>query len=204
VSVNAVAEAASCRVDWRLLVPESCDGAAMAGRRAACHLPEDVHHRPTWQLVLDMLDELERWELHPPVLVANAGDGEVGEFRTGWTTARSPRGAGQGRHLGSPEQAHPDGRAVYRAGSAPAAALPRQAHLPQAPGLGGRAAGGRRAHVAAGQQGPAALPALWPWGPPGRAHPGRHAAGRTEGAGWKLPVRWLLAEGPKDKAEPVK
>jgi hypothetical protein len=43
-----------------------------------------------------------------------------------------------------------------------------------------------------------------PGGPPGRAHPRRHAAGRTEGAGWELPVRWLLAEWPGDKAEPVK
>jgi SRSO17 transposase len=90
VSVNAVAEAASCRVDWRLLVPASWDGAAMAGRRAACHLPDGVHHRPTWQLVLDMLDELERWELHPPVLVADAGYGEVGEFRTGLDDRQIP------------------------------------------------------------------------------------------------------------------
>jgi hypothetical protein len=31
----------------------------MAERRAACHLPDSVHHRPKWQLlvlVLDMLD----------------------------------------------------------------------------------------------------------------------------------------------------
>jgi hypothetical protein len=30
----------------------------MAPRRAACHLPEQVHHRPKWQLVSGMLDEL--------------------------------------------------------------------------------------------------------------------------------------------------
>jgi hypothetical protein len=52
-------------------------------RRAACHLPDDVHHRPKWQLVLDMLDELAAWELQPPVLVADCGYGEVGEFRSG-------------------------------------------------------------------------------------------------------------------------
>jgi hypothetical protein len=30
----------------------------MAERRVACHLPDGVQHRPKWQLVLDMLDEL--------------------------------------------------------------------------------------------------------------------------------------------------
>jgi SRSO17 transposase len=55
----------------------------MAERRAACHLPDQVHHRPKWQLVLDMLDELAAWELAPPVLVADAGYGEIGEFRGG-------------------------------------------------------------------------------------------------------------------------
>jgi hypothetical protein len=52
-------------------------------RRAACHLPERVRHRPKWQLVLDMLDELDQWGLRPPILVADAGYGEVGEFRQG-------------------------------------------------------------------------------------------------------------------------
>jgi SRSO17 transposase len=55
----------------------------MATRRAACHLPEGVRHRPKWQLVLDMLDELAGWQLQPPVLLADSGYGEVGEFRWG-------------------------------------------------------------------------------------------------------------------------
>ena len=83
VSVNAITEQASCLLDWRLFVPESWDEAAMAERRSACHLPDSVHHRPKWQLVLDMLDELDQWGLAPPVLVADAGYGDVGEFRQG-------------------------------------------------------------------------------------------------------------------------
>jgi SRSO17 transposase len=85
VSVNAVTEQASCPLDWRLFVPESWDDdtPATKQRRAACHLPERVHHRPKWQLVLDMLDELGGWELSPPVLLADCGYGEVGEFRWG-------------------------------------------------------------------------------------------------------------------------
>jgi SRSO17 transposase len=83
VSVNAVTEHASCPLDWRLFVPEGWDEPTMTARRAACHLPEQVHHRPKWQLVLDMLDELAGWDLHPPVLLADSAYGEVGEFRGG-------------------------------------------------------------------------------------------------------------------------
>src|SRR6266516_4495292 len=49
-------EHASCPLDWRLFVPESWDEEVMAARRAACHLPDEVRHRPKWQLVLDLLD----------------------------------------------------------------------------------------------------------------------------------------------------
>jgi SRSO17 transposase len=90
VSVNAVTEQASCPLDWRLFVPESWDEDVMAERRAACHLPDSVRHRPKWQLVLDMLDELDQWGLRPPVLVADAGYGEVGEFRQGLDDRQIP------------------------------------------------------------------------------------------------------------------
>jgi hypothetical protein len=46
-------------------------------------VPQRVLHRPKWRLVLDMLDELQGWGLRPPVLVADCGYGEVGEFRQG-------------------------------------------------------------------------------------------------------------------------
>jgi SRSO17 transposase len=52
VSVNAVTEAASCPLDWRLFLPECWDGDAE--RWAACQVPARVRHRPKWQLVLDM------------------------------------------------------------------------------------------------------------------------------------------------------
>jgi SRSO17 transposase len=90
VSVNAVTEQASCPLDWRLFVPERWDEDAMAERRAACQLPNGVHHRPKWQLVLDMLDELGAWELAPPVLISDSGYGEVGEFRAGLDDRQIP------------------------------------------------------------------------------------------------------------------
>jgi SRSO17 transposase len=90
VSVNAVTDQASCPLDWRLFLPERWDKEAMATRRAACHLPQDIHHRPKWQLVLDMLDELAGWDLRPPVLLADSGYGEAGAFRGGLDARQVP------------------------------------------------------------------------------------------------------------------
>jgi SRSO17 transposase len=90
VSVNAVTERASCPLVWRLFLPERWDQDAMTARRAACHLPEQIHHRPKWQLVVDMLDELAGWGLSPPVLLADCGYGEVGEFRWGLDARQLP------------------------------------------------------------------------------------------------------------------
>jgi SRSO17 transposase len=90
VSVNAITEHASCPLGWRLFVPESWDEPAMAAQRAACRLPEGVQHRPKWQLVLDMLDELAGWDLHPPVLLADSGYGRSESSAGGWTPAGCP------------------------------------------------------------------------------------------------------------------
>jgi hypothetical protein len=81
VSIHAATDQASCPLDWRLFLPQSWDGDAE--RRAACHVPEQVRHRPKWQLALDMVDELGGWGLHPPVVVTDAGYGESGELRLG-------------------------------------------------------------------------------------------------------------------------
>ncbi len=81
VSVHAVTDQASCPLDWRLFLPESWD--ADVERRRKAHVPDDQHHRPKWQLALDMLDELAGWDLAPPVVLADAAYGEVGEFRLG-------------------------------------------------------------------------------------------------------------------------
>jgi SRSO17 transposase len=108
VSVNAITEHASCPLDWRLFVPERWDEDVMATRRAACHLPERVHHRPKWQLVLDMLDELGGWGLWPPVLLADCGYGEVGEFRGGLDDRQVPYVVEVRADTSAyPEQVHP-------------------------------------------------------------------------------------------------
>ncbi len=67
VSVHAVTDAASCPLNWRLLLPADWDNAgaltpeeaaAIRVRRARAGIPEDMRHRPKWRLALDMLDEL--------------------------------------------------------------------------------------------------------------------------------------------------
>ncbi|MFF2005982.1 transposase [Kitasatospora sp. NPDC058201] len=90
VSVHAVSDTASCPLSWRLFLPESWDGPEAAGRREACRIPEDEHHRPKWQLALDMLDELAGTGLRPAALVADAGYGANADFRHGLGTAAWP------------------------------------------------------------------------------------------------------------------
>jgi SRSO17 transposase len=153
--------------------------------------------------VLDMLDELHQWDLRPPVLVCDAGYGDVGGFRQGWTTARSLGGAGQGRHLGLPRAGPPDHGPRHRNGPPP-----RPRYRDQPCSL-------TQLALAAGL--PAGVDLIWRRGSKGRqrgrflalwVRPAgispRQAAARAEGVGWELPTRWLLVEWPSDKAEPVK
>jgi SRSO17 transposase len=201
VSVNAVTEPASCPLDWRLFVPERWDEEAMAARRAACHLPEGVHHRPKWQLVLDMLDELAGWGLRPPVLLADSGYGEVGEFRWG-LDARQISYVVEVRADTSayPEQVRPSVAPHTGRGRRP---RPRYHQPPSSLA---------RLALAAGQQ--ASVELVWRRGSRGLQR-GRFLALRVRPAGvtprrlaradgGELPVRWLLAEWPVGKATPTK
>ncbi|WP_406371723.1 IS701 family transposase [Streptomyces sp. NBC_01550] len=81
VSVHAASDTASCPLAWRLFLPRSWDGPEAAGRRARCRVPDEEHHRPKWQLAVDMLDELATAGLRPAVLVADTGYGANADFR---------------------------------------------------------------------------------------------------------------------------
>lgn len=201
VSVNAVTEHASCPLDWRLFLPERWDEDAMATRRAACQLPEQVHHRPKWQLVLDMLDELAGWDLVAPVLLADAGYGEVGGFRAG-LDARQIAYVVEVRANTSayPEQVRPTAAPHKGRGRRP---RPRYREAPSSL---------KELATAAGQQ--AWVELIWRRGSKGLQRGrflalGVRPAGVTlrrlaRAAGEELPVRWLLAEWPPDKPEPTK
>jgi SRSO17 transposase len=54
-------------------------------RRAASKVPDAQRYRPKWLMALEMLDELAEWGLRPPLLTADAGYGQVAEFRQGLT-----------------------------------------------------------------------------------------------------------------------
>jgi len=94
VSVHAASDTASAPLDWRLYVPhrwddqcaaEPADAAAATVRRKRCAIPAGEHHRPKWQMALEMIDELISWGRTPPVVVADAGYGDTTAFRQGLT-----------------------------------------------------------------------------------------------------------------------
>src|SRR6266567_4204246 len=157
--------------------------------------------RANCQLVVDMLDELAGWGLVPPVLVADCGYGEVGEFRWGLegrqidyvVEVRSDTSA-------YPEQARPTAAPSKGRGRRP---RPRYHHQP---------ASLAELAMAAGQQ--AWVELVWRRGSRGLQR-GRFLALRVRPAGvtprrlarqagGELPVCWLLAEWPKGKPEPTK
>jgi SRSO17 transposase len=99
VSVHAVTDQGSCPLGWRLFLPESWDdicsdtnedAAMVAEKRARAQIPDTVRNRPKWELALEAIDELASWGYHPPLLVADAGYGEIGYFRTALTERRIP------------------------------------------------------------------------------------------------------------------
>lgn len=90
VSVHAVTDRASAPLDWRLFLPSSWDdeaadtedaAATIAARRNKCKIPSTEHHRPKWQMAIEMLDELAEWGYRPPVVAADAGYGDTTAFR---------------------------------------------------------------------------------------------------------------------------
>ncbi len=99
VSVHAVTDQASCPLGWRLFLPESWDdvcsdtnqhAAMVAARRERAKIPDTVRNRSKWELALEAIDELALWGHRPPLLVADAGYGEIGFFRTGLTERAVP------------------------------------------------------------------------------------------------------------------
>ena len=204
VSVNAVTEQASCPLDWRLFLPECWDDDAE--RRAACQVPARARHRPKWQLVLDMVDELGTWGLVPPVLVADAGYGEVGEFRQGL----DDREIGYVVQVKAAISAYPEQVRPTTAPYTGRGRRPRPRYRDKPPSL-------KQLALAAGPQ--AGIELIWRRASkglqrsrflalgvrPAGATPRRQAAARTaDSVGWELPTRWLLVEWPTDKPEPVK
>jgi SRSO17 transposase len=208
VSISAVTDAASCPLSWRLFVPQGWDdacaatpeeAAAIRTRRTRAGIPAEVRHREKWRLALDMLDELAGEQLTPPVLAADAGYGDIAEFRDGITArGRAWVVQVQGRLSAHPEDAVPALAPTSGRGRPP---RPRYRTAPIA----------LRAHVlAAGRA--AAVPVTWREGSRGpmtslfvvvRVRPAGHHQAARRAADGSLPAVWLLAQWPPEAAEPT-
>jgi SRSO17 transposase len=195
VSVNAASDRASCPLGWRLFLPQSWDEDTERRRRA--RIPEEIRHVPKWQLALSIIDQLLEWGLTRRVVQADGGYGDITAFRTGLedrgleyvvqvkgVTSAQPADAvpvtaeyqGRGR---PPQPRYPDKPSSLRdlvltSGREPV-----------------RTIGWRE-----GDRGPLSSQFIAL-----RVRPANDAQRQNDGV---LPERWLLAEWPEHKDEPVK
>lgn len=211
VSVSLVTETASCPVDWRLFLPEAWDPASPKAtedvdhRRRRAQIPDTVRHRPKWRLALEMIDELLGWGLRPSVLVADAGYGDVGEFRQ----ALAERGIDYAMQVAHTITAYPlevERTTVPYCGDGP---YPKKIYRQPAPTV-------RDLLLQAGEKAARRVT----WRDSSRRRNGRpvpmssrfvfqrvRPAGpaiRSAHLGQDLPEAWLIAEWPAGEPEPVK
>ena len=198
VSVHAATDAASAPLDWRLFLPEAWEHDAERRRKA--RVPVGEHHRPKWQLALELLDELVAWGLAPPVVLADAAYGEVGELRLGL----------EARELAYVVQV-PGTISAYPQAVAPETAPDTGRGRPPVPRYRQRRSSLRELVLVAGAS--AARTVAWRAGADGAPLASRFVALRVRPAGVRLrratrggelPVRWLVAEWPDGEPEPVK
>jgi SRSO17 transposase len=76
-------EAGKKKPHVRKEVPREERIAQILRRRAGSKIPDSERYRPKWLMALEMIDELAGWGLRPPLLTADAGYGQVAEFRQG-------------------------------------------------------------------------------------------------------------------------
>jgi SRSO17 transposase len=199
VSVNAASDEASCPINWRLFLPEEWDQDSV--RRAKAHVPEDAHHKPKWQLVLDMLDELAGWGITPRAICGDGAYGDITEFRQGLAQREIPYVLdAKAATSALPESARPE-RLPPKATGRPTASRYR-----------GPFSSLRQLALAAGPE--AAEEVCWREGSRGpmrshfialRIRPANAKLRSAAAArGEPLATGWLLAEWPPGKSEPTK
>lgn len=195
VSVNAATDRASCPLGWRLFLPESWD--QDEERRERARIPEDVGHVPKWQLALGIIDELIGWGLARRVVQADGGYGDITRFRTG-LQERDLEYVVQVKGITSAQPAEATPVTPVYAGMG----RPRVARYPEkALNLRALALAAGREHVHTigwreGDRGPLASQFIAV-----RVRPANDEQRQDDGV---LPERWLLAEWPENKDEPVK
>lgn len=195
VSVNAVTDRASCPLDWRLFLPEAWD--EDHERRARAKIPDEVRHREKWRLALNIIDELLQWGLQRRVVQADGGYGDITAFRVGL----EERELQYVVQVKGSTSAHPADATLV---------TPRYGGIgrPPKPRYPDKPTNLRALALAAGPD--AAQPVTWREGDRGpltsrfvalRVRPANDAQRQDDGV---LAERWLLAEWPAGKDEPVK
>lgn len=96
----------------------------------------EIEHQPKAELALEMIDELISWGITPPMIVADAGYGDNGLFRT----ALSARGLSYSVQAKAATSMHP-GNAIFGAGEYAGRGRPKK------PGYQPRLSGLRRWHT---------------------------------------------------------
>jgi len=196
VSVNAASDRASCPLGWRLFIPKSWD--QDEERRVRARIPEEVRHVPKWQLALEIIDQLIGWGLPRRVVQADGGYGDTTAFRVG-LEERDLEYVVQvkgGQTSAQPADAVPVTPAYHGRGRPP---VPRYPEKPSSLRELVLAAGRDQVRTIGwreGDRGPLSsqFTAM-------RVRPANDAQRDDDGV---LPERWLLAEWPTEKDEPVK
>ena len=83
-------EAGKKKPHVRKEVPREEQIAQILRRRTASKIPDNERYRPKWLMALEMIDELAGWGLRPPLLTADAGYGQIAEFRQGLSDRGNP------------------------------------------------------------------------------------------------------------------
>ncbi len=113
-SLHLAGERGSACIAFRLYLPETWANDPTRRRKAA--VPDDIEFETKWQIALAQLDSALTWGVRRHVVLADAGYGDVGEFRDGLTARDLPYVVGvQGSHVvwapgSSPRQPRVPGR----------------------------------------------------------------------------------------------
>lgn len=81
VSLHASGPRGSSALGWRIYLPKAW--AEDWERRRKAGVPDEVVFRKKWELALDLIDQARRWGLPPQVILADAGYGDITDFRRG-------------------------------------------------------------------------------------------------------------------------
>jgi SRSO17 transposase len=85
VSLHPAGPQGSSALGWRLYLPQVW--ADDRQRRTKAGVPNEVAFLKKWELALELIDQAVEWSLNPRVVLADAGYGDITDFRRGFKSA---------------------------------------------------------------------------------------------------------------------